>query len=169
MPVESRICVGAIAGAFGVRGDVRLKSFCAQPEAIAAYAPLFTEDGTRSFTIKLLGSVPNGFSARVGGISTREEAEALKGTRLFADRSKMPPPEDDEFYHVELIGLDVIDAGGTLLGKIAAVLNHGASDILEVRGPNLPETLLLPFTKAVVPTVDIAGGRVIVDLPEGVL
>lgn len=169
MPVDTKICVGSIAGAFGVRGDVRLKSFCAQPEAIAAYAPLFTEDGTRSFTVKLLGSVPNGFSARLGGISTREEAEALKGTKLFAERSRMPPTEDDEYYHVDLIGLDVFDAGGTLLGKISAVLNHGASDILEVRGPGLPDGLLLPFTLAVVPTVDIAGGRVVVDVPEGLL
>lgn len=164
--MTDRICVGSIAGAFGVRGDVRLKSYCAQPEAIAAYAPLFTEDGARSFTVRLTGSVPNGFSARLGGISTREEAEALKGVKLFADRSRLPQAEEDEFYHVDLIGLEVFDTGGTQIGTIAAVLNHGANDILEVRGPGLTETLLLPFTKAVVPTVDIAAGRVIVDPPE---
>jgi len=166
MAQEKHICVGSIAGAFGVRGDVRLKSYCAQPEAIAAYAPLFTEDGARSFTVRLIGSVPNGFTARLGGIETREEAEALKGTRLFTDRSKLPQTDDEEYYHVDLIGLDVLDAGGIKIGKIAAVLNHGANDILEVKGPGLKDSLLLPFTMAVVPTVDIAGGRIIVDLPE---
>jgi 16S rRNA processing protein RimM len=164
--MNQRVCVGAIAGAFGVRGDVRLKSYCAQPEAIAAYAPLFTEDGSRSFTVRLIGTIPNGFSARLGGISTREEAEALKGTQLFADRSKLPAPDEDEFYHIDLIGLSVFDAGGTQLGRISAVLNHGASDILEIKTDSPGEPLLLPFTRAVVPTVDVSGGRVIVDLPE---
>jgi 16S rRNA processing protein RimM len=165
MAKPDRVCVGALAGAFGVKGEVRLKSYCAQPEAIAAYAPLFTEDGTRSFTVRLTGSVPNGFSARLGGITTRDEAEALKGTQLYADRAKLPAPDDDEFYHIDLIGLAVLDTGGTQIGTIKAVVNHGASDILEVMGPGMKDPLLLPFTRAVVPTVDIAGGRVIVDLP----
>lgn len=166
MSKADRVCVGALAGAFGVKGEVRLKSYCAQPEAIAAYAPLTTEDGSRSFTVRLTGSVPGGFSARLGGIATREEAEALKGTPLYAERGKLPPPDVDEFYHIDLIGLAVLDTGGNRIGTIKAVLNHGASDILEVLGPGMKDPLLLPFTRAVVPTVDISGGRVIVDLPE---
>ena len=161
-----RVCVGALAGAFGVRGEVRLKSFCADPEAIADYAPLWSEDGTRRFDVRLTGTVPGGFSARLSGISTREQAEALKGLRLYADRNRLPPPGEDEYYHADLIGLAVLDTGGAVLGRVQAVYNHGASDILEVVGPGLKAPLLLPFTQMAVPTVDIAGGRIIADPPQ---
>ncbi len=160
-----RICVGAIAGAFGVRGEVRLKSFCTEPGAIADYAPLWTEDGARSFGVTLTRTVPNGLAARLSGITTREAAEALRGTRLYADREKLPPPGEDEFYHADLLGLDVLDTGGTPLGRVAAIQNHGAGDILEVRGA-AGGALLLPFTRACVPTVDLTARRVIVDPPE---
>ncbi len=163
---NDRVCVGAIAGAFGVRGDVRLKSFCAEPEAIAAYAPLFTEDGTRRFTVVLGNPVPNGMAARLSGISTREEAEALKGVRLYADRAKLPALDDDEYYHADLIGLTVLDTGGTVVGRVTAVLNHGAGDLLEIQRPGKAAELL-PFTRAIVPTVDLALGRIIADIPEG--
>jgi len=163
---SDRVCVGAIAGAFGVRGEVRLKSFCAQPEAIAAYAPLWSEDGTRHFLVRLGQAIPNGFSARLSGIATREEAEALKGLRLFAERSKLPVLPDDEFYHADLIGLTVLDTGGAVLGRVSAVLNHGAGDILEIQRPGKGNALL-PFTLAVVPTVDLTAGRIIADPPEG--
>lgn len=167
--MTGRICVGAIAGSFGVQGEVRLKSFCADPEAIAGYAPLTTEDGTRSFAVTLTRSIPAGFSARLSGIATKEQADALKGTRLFASRDQLPALPDDEFYHTDLIGLEVRDTGGAVLGKVSAVHNHGASDLLEVSGPGLKSALLLPFTAAIVPTVDLASGRVIVDPPEGSL
>lgn len=160
-----RICVGVIGGAFGVRGEVRLKSFCAQPEAIAAYAPLHTEDGTRSFTLRITRTIPNGFAARLSGVATREAAEALRGVELFADRSVLPNLPDDEFYHADLIGLAVFDTGGARLGTVRAVHNHGAGDILEIDAPGLKTALLLPFTKAIVPTVDLTAGRVIVDPP----
>ncbi|GAB1377757.1 ribosome maturation factor RimM [Pararhodobacter sp.] len=163
---SDRVCVGAIAGAFGVRGEVRLKSFCAQPEAIAAYAPLWSEDGKRQFSVRLGQAIPNGFSARLSGIDTREEAEALKGLRLFADRERLPALPDDEFYHADLIGLTVLDTGGAVLGRVSAVLNHGAGDILEIQRPGKGNALL-PFTLAVVPTVDLAAGRIIADPPEG--
>ncbi len=163
---KDRVCVGAIAGAFGVRGEVRLKSFCAEPEAIASYAPLFTEDGTRRFDVTLRGAIPNGLAARLSGIGSREEAEALRGTRLYAERNKLPSLPDDEFYHADLIGLEVLDTGGTLLGKVSAVLNHGAGDLLEVQRRGAPG-VLLPFTRAAVPTVDLALGRIIADPPEG--
>ena len=164
----SLICVGAIAGSFGVQGEVRLKSFCAEPEAIADYGPLATEDGARTFTVRLTRAIPLGFSARLSGVATKEQADALKGTRLYADRSRLPSLPDEEFYHADLIGLEVHDTGGNLLGSVQAVHNHGASDLLEIAGPDLKSAVLLPFTHAIVPTVDLAAGRIIVDPPEGV-
>ena len=165
--MTDRVCVGAIAGAFGVRGEVRLKSFCAEAADIAAYGALSTEDGKRSFTVTLTRPVPEGFAARLTGIATKEEADALRGTRLYAPREALPNLPDDEFYHADLLGLTAMDTGGQTLGKIAAVLNHGAGDLLELRGPGLKGSVLVPFTRAVVPTVDLASGRVIIDPPEG--
>jgi 16S rRNA processing protein RimM len=161
-----RICVGAIGGAFGVMGEVRLKSFCAQPEAIAAYAPLYTEDGKRSFSLRITRSINNGFAARLSGITTKEEADAMRGVELYADRSMLPNLPDDEFYHTDLIGLEVFDTGGAKLGTLRAVHNHGAGDILEVFAPGRKTALLLPFTRAAVPTVDLTQGRIIADPPE---
>lgn len=161
------VCVGAIAGAFGVHGEVRLKSFCAVPEDIETYAPLRTEDGARSFSVQILRPIPNGFAARLGGVMTREAAEALRGQRLYAPRDRLPSLPDDEFYHSDLIGLEVLDTGGAALGRVRAVLNHGAGDLLEVQRPGGSATLLVPFTRAAVPTVDIAAGRIIADPPEG--
>ncbi len=161
-----RVCVGVIAGAFGVRGEVRLKSFCAQPEAIAAYAPLFTEDGARSFTVRLTRPVTGALGARLSGVSTKEEADALKGVTLWADRSRLPNLPDDEFYHADLIGLPVYDTGGALLGNVRAVHNHGAGDILEILGTGRKAALLLPFTRAIVPTVDLTAGRIVADPPD---
>ncbi|MEZ5685959.1 MAG: ribosome maturation factor RimM [Paracoccaceae bacterium] len=166
MSNPERVCVGAIAGAFGVKGEVRLKSFCSTPEDIAAYAPLYSEDGSRSFTLRLTRAVKGGLAARMGGIATKEEADALRGLTLWADRDKLPSLPDDEFYHADLIGLEVRDTGGALLGRVRAVQNYGAGDILEVTGPGRAQPLLLPFTRAVVPTVDLAAGRLIADPPE---
>ena len=164
---RNKVCVGAIAGAFGVRGEVRLKSFCAEPAAIATYGPLLAEDG-RSYSVSLGPPVTNGISARLSGIDTREAAEALRGQRLYVDRDRLPALPDDEFYHADLIGLEVRDAGGALLGRVAAVLNHGAGDLLEVRPPQ-GAAILLPFTRAVVPTVDLTAGRIVADPPEGLI
>lgn len=164
-----RVCVGAIAGAFGVRGEVRLKSFCARAEDIAAYGPLWTEDGTRSFTVALDRPVKNGFAARLSGVATREAAEALRGVRLHADRAVLPPLAEDEFYHADLIGLTVFDTGGSEIGTVRAVLDHGAGDLLEIGGPGLRDTVLLPFTREAVPLVDIAAGRIVADPPDGLL
>ena len=164
--MSERVCVGALGGAFGVRGEVRLKSFCALPEDIAAYGPLYAEDGRR-FEVRVTGQISNGLSARLSGVRTKEEADALKGLRLFVDRDRLPETGDDEYYHADLIGLRVLDTGGAELGTVRAVLNHGASDLLEVMGPGLKAPVLLPFTHAVVPTVDVAGGRIVADPPEG--
>jgi 16S rRNA processing protein RimM len=162
-----RICVGAIAGSFGLQGEVRLKSLCSIPEAIATYGSLTTEDGTRSFTVKLTRPVAGGLGARITGITTKEQADALKGTSLYADRSKLPSLPDDEYYHTDLIGMAVHDTGGALIGTLHAVHNHGAGDLLEITGPGLKSALLLPFTRAIIPTVDLGMRRIVADLPEG--
>jgi 16S rRNA processing protein RimM len=164
--MTDRIIVGAIAGSFGVQGEVRLKSFCANPAAIADYGLLYTEDGSRSFKVKLTKAVSGGLGARLTGIATKEQADALRGVSLFADRDKLPHLPDDEYYHADLIGLTVKDPGGVLIGTVQAVHNHGAGDLLEVTGPGMKTSLLLPFTKAVVPTVDLAAKTIIVDPPE---
>ena len=164
--MSDRVCVGAIAGAFGVRGEVRLKSFTTEPNDIVTYSPLWTEDGTRSFAIRLTRPVTGGLGVRLSGVETREDAEALKGVTLWADRDKLPSLPDDEFYHADLIGLSVYDTGGVLIGKVRAVYDHGAGDILEIFGPGRKQTLLLPFTRAFVPTVDLTAGRIIADPPE---
>jgi 16S rRNA processing protein RimM len=164
---RDQIVVGVIAGAFGVKGEVRLKSFCAEPEDIANYSPLRSEMGV-DYTVKILRPVKGGFAARLSGVRFKDEADKLKGMKLYADRDLLPALPDDEFYHADLIGLAVLDTGGGTLGKIATVQNHGAGDIIEVRGPDLKNALLLPFTREVVPTVDLGAGRVIVDPPEEV-
>lgn len=165
--MSKRIVVGAIAGAFGTAGDVRLKSFCAEPEAIADYAPLYTKANPKGFDVTILRPIKNGFAARLSGVTTKEQADALRGTQLLADRDKLPALPDDEYYHSDLIGLAVFDAGGEALGTVKAVQNHGAGDLLEVQVPGQSATVLVPFTKAIVPTVDLASGRVVVDPPEG--
>jgi 16S rRNA processing protein RimM len=167
--MSGKVCVGAIAGAFGVRGEVRLKSYCAEPAAIADYGTLTDEGGTRQFDVTLTGQIKNGLSARLSGVRTKEEADSLRGVRLYVDRAMLPETGDDEFYHADLIGLRVMDTGGAELGTVRAVLNHGASDLLEVMGPGLKAPVLLPFTRAIVPTVDVAGGRIVADPPEGLL
>ena len=164
--MTDRICVGAVAGSFGIAGEVRLKSFCAEPAAIASYGPLYTEDGSRSFTIQLTRPVAGGLGARMSGVQTKEQAEALKGVSLYVDRARLPKLPDDEYYHSDLIGLEARDTGGVVLGQVTAVHNHGAGDLLEIGGPGR-KVVLVPFTLAVVPTVDLASGRVVVDLPEG--
>ena len=161
--MTERVCIGAIAGAFGVQGEVRLKSFTTDPSDIATYGPLWTEDGGRSFSVRLTRPVTGGLGARLDGVVTREDAEALKGVTLWVDRTMLPSLPDDEFYHTDLIGLEVVDTGGTVLGRVHAVFDHGAGDILDITGPH---PMMLPFTRAFVPTVDIAAGRIVADPPE---
>jgi len=165
--LKDKICVGAIAGAFGVKGEVRLKSFCAVPEDIAGYSPLVLEDG-RETALRLTGQIKNGLAARLEGVRNKEQADALKGKRLYAERTALPHLPDDEFYHADLLGLEVVDTGGAVLGKVAAVHNHGAGDLLEIRGKALKGSALLPFTREAVPTVDLTTGRIVCDAPEGV-
>ncbi|MDO5630655.1 MAG: ribosome maturation factor RimM [Paracoccus sp. (in: a-proteobacteria)] len=161
--MSDRICIGAIAGAFGVKGEVRLKSFCANPPDIATYGPLTTEDGARSFTVRLTRPVTGGLGARLSGVTTREDAERLKGVTLWAARDALPSLPDDEFYHTDLIGLEVVDTGGRVLGRVRAIFDHGAGDILDIHGPY---PMLIPFTRAAVPTVDLTARRIVADPPD---
>ena len=165
--MKDRVCVRAVAGAYGVRGEVRLKSFCAEPEDVAAYGPLTTEDGAKSYEVTLKGPIKNGFAARLSGIASKEAADRLKGTRLYAPRDMLPALPDEEYYHADLLGLTVFDTGGNELGRVKAVLNHGAGDLLEIIVKGAKQPVLLPFTLAAVPTVDVAGGRIIADPPDG--
>lgn len=165
--MTDRVVVGSIGGAFGVQGEVRLKSFCADPAAIADYTPLYTADGHSFAQIVLTGQIKNGFSARLDGVVTKEEADALRNTSLYAERAKMPPLPDDEYYYADLIGLAVLDTGGVQLGTVRNVVDHGAGDLLEVAVPGQADTVLLPFTQAAVPTVDLGAGRIVADPPDG--
>ena len=163
------VLVGAIAGAFGVRGEVRLKSFTSEPEDIATYSPLFSEDGRTTYDVELTGRLNNAFSARLSGVANKEQADTMKGQKLFAPRSVFPNLPDDEFYYTDLIGLDVYDTGGVKLGKLTAVHNHGATDLLEISLMSSQKTALLPFTQENVPTVDLTTGKIIIDPPDGTL
>ncbi|NOR62045.1 MAG: 16S rRNA processing protein RimM [Rhodobacteraceae bacterium] len=163
---DNLICVGAVMGAFGVRGEVRLKSFCADPSAIETYSPLTTESG-KSYEVRLVRSVKSGFGAQLSGIDDKDAADALRGTKLYAKRDDLPTLPDDEYYHSDLIGLEVLDTGGIRLGKVILVQDFGAGNILEIAGKGLKEPAMLPFTLANVPTVDLKAGKIIADPPEG--
>ena len=165
--MSDRVCVGAIAGAFGVRGEVRLKSFCADPAAIATYGPLETEDGRRRFDVTITRAVKQGFAARLSGVASKEAADGLRGVRLHAPRSALPAPAADEFYHADLLGLEAVDTDGRPHGRVTAVHEIGGADLLEVRGPGASGSVLVPFTRAIVPTIDLRAGRIVVDPPEG--
>ena len=162
--MTDKTCVGAIAGSFGFRGEERLKSLCTTAEDIATYGTLTTEDGTRRFAVTLTRPVNGGLGARLSGVETKEQADALKGVTLWADRAALPALGDDEFYHADLIGLEVVDTSGASLGRVRAIHDHGAGDILEIHGQS--GTLLVPFTRAAVPTVDLSARRIVADPPE---
>lgn len=159
------VCIGQFAGSHGVRGLVKLRSFTADPAAVAGYGPLTDEHGQRRFAVALNGQVKDLWLARVEGITTREQAQALAGVRLYVDRTALPEPEDeDEFYHADLIGLPAETADGTRFGVVKAIYDFGAGDMLELQRPG--GTLeLLPFTRACVPVVDVKGGRLVVEPP----
>lgn len=165
--MTDRVIVGAIGGSFGVQGEVRLKSFCADPQAIADYTPLYTEDGRAFAQVVLTGQLKNGFTARLDGVVTKEDADALRNISLYAERALMPSLPDDEYYYADLIGLTVVDTGGTVLGTVKNVMDHGAGDLLEINVPMQADTILLPFTQAVVPTVDMTAKRIVADPPDG--
>ena len=155
-------------GAFGVTGEVRLKSFCAMPEDLDNYGTLMSEDGKQTFDLTISRPVKGGFAARIEGVRFKDQADKLRGVRLYVSREVLPNLPDDQYYHSDLMGMTVIGTGGEMLGKVRAVHDHGAGDFLEVR-LILGDDVLIPFTNDAVPTVDLASGRIIVDPPEGVM
>ena len=158
----AHICLGQITGAHGIRGEVRVRSFTARAEDVAAYGTLADETGTRNFALKVTGMARGAVRARIDGVADRNAAEALKGTRLFVDRDKLPEPEADEFYQADLVGLAARRADGTPVGRIVAVQNFGAGDTLEI-APDAGGTFYVPFTADAVPEVDVAAGRVVIE------
>ena len=165
---EERVCIGAIAGVRGLKGEVRIKSFTADPDDIAAYGPVSTEDGERTYRINVTARAKGLIIARLDGIEDRDAAEALKGTRLYVPKSVLPKPDDGDFYHADLIGLKAETGDGDTLGTVKAVHNFGAGDIIEIAaGPGEgKEDLMVPFTSALVPEVDLTEGRIVVAPPE---
>lgn len=159
-----RILVGAIAGAHGVRGQVRIKSFTDDPAAVAAYGPVSDESGQKHFDLVVTGQTKGGVIARIDGIADRTAAEALRGLRLYVQRTALPATSADEYYRVDLIGLTAELADGTFYGRITNVDDYGAGDILEIARAD-GTTELLPFSGRIVPKVDIAARRVVVDPP----
>jgi len=165
---EPRICVGVITGAQGVRGAVRIKSFTAAPEDVAAYGPVADEAGERSFDLRAVGRAKGGVIATIAGIADRDAADRLKGVRLYVAREKLPAPGEEEYYHADLIGLAAVLKDGTVLGRVRAVHEYGAGDSIEVLRDD-GGTVLVPFTRAAVPKVDLAAGLVVIDPPDGLL
>jgi 16S rRNA processing protein RimM len=163
----SRILLGRIAGAHGIRGEVLIHTFTAAPENIGAYGPLSDKGGTRTFNVVGTRVTQKGVVARLEGVEDRTAAEALKGAELYIERERLPAAEQGEFYHADLIGLAAVDGEGRVIGEIVAVQNFGAGDLLEIRLAGSGKTELVPFNDAVVPEVDVAGGRAVVVMPEG--
>ena len=161
----SQICVARIGAAHGVRGAVKLWTFTEDPLAVKAYGPLVTKDGARQFEVTHAREAKGHLVATLKGIATREEAERLNGIELYIARDKLPATDENEYYHADLIGLDAVNAANEPLGRVIAIHNFGAGDIIEI-APAHGATMLLPFTNAVVPSVDLAGGRVIIELPD---
>ncbi|MEM9684495.1 MAG: ribosome maturation factor RimM [Pseudomonadota bacterium] len=162
---DRRVCVGAVSGVHGVRGAVRIKPFTETPKGVAAYGPVTDEEGIRRFDIAVVGEHKGTLLATLSGVTDRTAAEALKGMRLYVDRTALPPTDEDEFYYEDLVGLSAVTVDGDALGTVIAVFEFGAGDVIEVQGADR-QSVMLPFTRAVVPTVDIAARRIIVDPPE---
>ncbi len=166
--MSDRVLVGRFGAPHGVRGEVRLQSFTQDPKAIGSYGPLVASDGRR-FALKSVRLVKDTMLVvRVDGIGDRTSAEGLTHVDLFVDRASLPPPDDEEFYIADLIGLEAVDAAGGGIGTVVNVPNYGGGDLVEVRPAKGGETLLFPFTKAVVPTIDLAGRRVTIVPPHEV-
>ena len=163
--MSALVCVARIGAAHGVRGAVKLWTFTEDPFAVKRYGPLLSKDGKRQFEVAQAREARDHLVATFKGVTTRDEAERLNGIELYVPREKLPATDDDEYYHTDLIGLAAVTTDGEPLGHVAAIHNFGAGDIIEIAPPK-GTTLLLPFTNAVVPEVDLTGGRVVIALPQ---
>jgi 16S rRNA processing protein RimM len=166
--MAAHICIARIGAAHGVRGAVKLWTFTGDPLAVKAYGPLLTKDGARSFEVTTAREAKGHLVATLKGIATREDAERLNGLELYVAREKLPATEEDEYYHADLIGLAAVNTADEPIGRVIAIHNFGAGDIIEI-APALGATMLLPFTSAVVPTVDLGAGRVVIELPKEIV
>ena len=164
--MAERICVAQIGGAHGLRGEVRLKSFTADPMAVRDYGPLTTEDGSATLELEAVRPAKGHLIARFRGVGDRSTAERLVNVRLFVPRERLPAPAPDELYHADLIGLCAVAADGTEIGIVVAIHDFGAGDILELQPHAGGATLMVPFTAEFVPSVEIASGRIVVLPPE---
>ena len=163
--VAAPICVARIGAPHGVRGAVKLWTFTEDPLAVRHYGPLLTKDGARQFEVTHVREAKGHLVATLKGIATREEAERLNGVELYIARDKLPATDENEYYHADLIGLAAVTPANEPLGRVIAIHNFGAGDIIEI-APAHGATMLLPFTNAVVPSVDLPSGRVVIELPE---
>ncbi len=166
--MERRVLVAQIGAPHGVRGEVRLRSFTEAPAALVDYNPLQTEDG-RSLVVRRLRPAKGMFVATLDGVETREAAAALANARLYIARDRLPEPEDEAWYHADLIGLAAVHVDGRPLGRVIAVHDFGAGDLLEIRLDLASRTALVPFTRENVPHVDLAGRRVEIAPPPGLI
>ncbi len=164
--VTERICVARIGAAHGLRGEVRLNSFTAEPMAVTRYGVLSNSDGTRTFEIESCRTAKDALIARFKGVADRTAAERLCNVDLYVPRDRLPPPEAGEFYHADLIGLAAVARDGAAIGTVVAIHDFGAGDLLEIAPTGGGPTLMLPFNETVVPTIDIAGGRLVVVPPD---
>ncbi len=167
------VCVGVVTGARGLKGEVRIKSFTAEPGNVAAYGPVWDKTGERSFRLRITGQSKGQVVATFAGVADRNDAEALKGQELYVPRDALPEPEEEEYYHVDLLGLRaelVEDSSGTgeLLGRVRGVHDFGAGSMIEVDG-GPAGALVVPFTRVAVPVVDVAGGRIVIAPLPGLL
>lgn len=163
---DQRILLGRITGAQGLKGEIVVASYAADPGDIASYGPLSDADGRHTFSLSVVRVADKGVIARVEGVADRTAAEKLKGTELWIDRSLLPAADEREYYHADLIGLKAVAPDGRPIGEIVAVENFGAGDLLDIRLDGSPKTELVPFTDACVPEIDFAGRRVVVRFPE---
>lgn len=165
MPREPLICIARIGAPHGVRGAVKLWPFTQDPMALQDYGALSSKDGARSFEIASVRAAKDHLVATFQGVDDRDTAARLNGVELYVSRDALPPADAGEYYHADLIGLNAVDESGAALGRVIAMHDFGAGDIIEI-APSSGPTLLLPFTDAVVPTIDLAGGQVVIRMPD---
>lgn len=159
-----RVLLGVVAAPHGVRGLVRIKSFTEDPMSVAAYGPLSDESGRKEYRVEVLSAARGAILARIEGVADRTAAEALRGLRLYVERGRLPPPGDREWYEADLVGLAAVGKDGRDWGKVVAFHDFGAGSVMEVSGG-----VMMPFTDQAVPEIDVAGGKVVIDPPAGLL
>jgi 16S rRNA processing protein RimM len=163
-----RVLLGQIGSAHGIRGEVSVRTFTGEPEAIAAYGPLTDKSGARSFKLRVVRVTDKGVIARIDGVTDRNAAEALRNQELWVTRDKLPATQSAEYYHADLVGLTTVNADKKVTGEVVAVHNFGAGDLIEVRFTDNPSTDFIPFTEACVPDVDLETGKITVIPPNAV-